>query len=365
MPRLFRLWEKKRGNRLTASKLVGTAGEALFSAVLFVLGCVSLSALIASQALAPTPRFEPGFGFWLMVLVLGSFILLGGGGVIWIVFQVRASAERRSALARKAASLDLSGSAPDHRNEKLPSVPSDANLTNSPGVKLRYRLPVVQSPAWRLLFSAAFCVVWNASAVVLVVLAVKSFLADDPEWFLAIFTVPFLVIGGFAIYDFVRQMLLHTGIGPTNVEISDHPLRRGGRYGVYLSQTGRLWMKTLALDLVCEEAATYREGTDVRTERRAVFKRQIFRRTDFSIEPGMPFEQECTIEIPHDAMHSFQSEHNAVNWKLVVFGEAEGWPPFERSFPMILYPDDVRDQTVDGAADRDPHPQSQPRVSPG
>jgi len=276
------LWEKKRGNRRTGSKLVGTVGEALFSATLFVLGCVSLAALIASQSLAPSPRFAPGFGFWVMVMVLGSFVLLGGGGIIWTVFQVGASAERRSALAKKAATIDLAGKIGTDRQEKLPYIPSDANLTNSPGVKLRYRLPVVQSPAWRLMFAAAFCLIWNASAAVLVVFAAKSFLAERPEWFLTIFTIPFLVIGGYAIYDFARQMLIHTGIGPTNVEISNHPLRRGGRYDVYLSQAGRLWMKNLALSLVCEEAATYRHGRISAPNEKACsiarsFGKQIFR----------------------------------------------------------------------------------------
>ena len=37
-------------------------------------------------------------------------------------------------------------------------------------------------------------------------------------------------------------------------------------------------------------------------------------------------------------MHSFQSRHNVVRWKLVVRGEAEAWPMFERGFPIVVYP---------------------------
>jgi hypothetical protein len=155
---------------------------------------------------------------------------------------------------------------------------------------------------------------------------------------MTVFTGLFVVIGGWAIYDFVRQMLLHTGIGPTNVEISDHPLSPAGAYEVYLSQGGHLAMSTLSLSLVCEETATFREGTNIRTETKRVFDRQIFRRTSFLIEPGVPFEQACSLQVPEDAMHSFQSEHNAVNWRLVVRGEAETWPPYERCFPVIVYP---------------------------
>jgi hypothetical protein len=331
------VWEKKRGHRRTGSTLVGSVGEALFSGALFLLGAMSLAALIASRSLTDSPPFQPGFGFWVMVLVLSSFILLGGGGVIWTVFRVSASAERRSALASRAANLDLTGRAEGPRH-RYPKIPSDANLTNSPGVVLRYRLPVVQSAAWRLMFATAFCLIWNGSAAVLVVLAVDSFLEGRPEWFLTIFAVPFLAIGGWAVYDFIRQMLIHTGIGPTHVEISDHPLHPAGTYQVHLSQGGNLMIKTLALSLVCEEAATYRQGTNIRTETRIVFDRQIFRKTSFRIEPGMPFEHQCHVDIPAGAMHSFRSEHNAVNWRLVVRAEADAWPPYERGFPLIVYP---------------------------
>ncbi len=343
MARLFRVWEKKRGNRRTGSRLVGSLGEAFFSGVLFLLGIVSLTALIASQTMMATPMYSPGFGFWLMVLVLSSFILLGGGGVILTVFQVGASAERRRALAHKAATLDPRGKS--ESPQRLPNIPSDANLTNSPGVKLRYRLPIVQSAAWRLVFATVFCLIWNGSAAVLLVFTINSFLDDRPEWFLRIFSIPFLAIGGWAIYDFVRQMLIHTGIGPTNVEISGHPMFPGKIREVYLSQGGHLAMHVFALRLVCEEMATYRQGTNIRTETRIVFDRQIFRKTNFRIEPGIPFEHQVPIEVPFDAMHSFQSEHNAINWKLVVRGEADGWPAYERAFPVIVHPSHGNDKT--------------------
>ena len=58
----------------------------------------------------------------------------------------------------------------------------------------------------------------------------------------------------------------------------------------------------------------------------------------FRIEPAIPFTAPCTIAMPADVMHSFQSPHNAVRWKLVVCGEAEAWPAFERGFPIVVNP---------------------------
>jgi hypothetical protein len=337
LARWLRVWEKKRGTRRTGSKLVGTLGEVLFSATLFVLGGVSLAALLASQAVLITQPFRPGFGFWVMVIVLSSFMLLGGGGVIWTWLHAGNSPERRSALAKKAVALDPT-SVSSSLTPCLPSIPSDANLTNSPGIKQRYRLPMVQSPASRLTFSLVFCIIWCASSTMLVVLAITSFVWNRPDWLLTLFTIPFLAVGAWSIYDLIRQCSMYAGIGPTNVEISDHPLRPGGEYMVYLSQSGRLAVNALALKLVCEEAATYRQGTDIRIERKRVFDRQIDRKTEFRITPRAPLECEIKLEIPADAMHSFQSEHNSINWKLVVHGEADAWPVFERSFPIIVHP---------------------------
>ena len=63
MSRVFRVWGKKRGNRRSGSQMLGTLGEVLFSSAMFVLGILSLTALILSQNLSVSPPFPPGFGF--------------------------------------------------------------------------------------------------------------------------------------------------------------------------------------------------------------------------------------------------------------------------------------------------------------
>ncbi len=77
----------------------------------------------------------------------------------------------------------------------------------------------------------------------------------------------------------------------------------------------------------------------MRTERREVRRQPVFRAENVKVRPEAPYEHRSTLQAPDDAMHSFQSPHNAIRWKLVVEGEAEGWPRFERCFPILLYPD--------------------------
>lgn len=338
MPRLFRLLEKKRGERRTGSNLVGSVGEALLYGALFLLGVTALTALIGIHFWQQQSAwYSVGVGFWLMVVVLSSFVFTGGIGLLWTAVRLGISAERRSALATHASALDLVHDTVP-RSKDHPTVPAFDGLTDSPGTELAYRLPTSQSPGWRLLAKTIFALLWNGIACVLFVMAAKSWLEGRPQWFLTCFLVPYFAVSGWSIYFLLKQIWLHTGLGQTAVEISDHPLLPGRAYQVHLSQAGHLNVKSIELWLVCEEEVTYRQGTDVRHELCKVFEQQILAQGPVEIKPATPFRATCTLPIPQAAMHSFQSEHNAVYWKLIVKCAPAHWPEFERRHPIVVFP---------------------------
>jgi hypothetical protein len=336
--RLFRFVEKKRGQRRTGSNLVGGVGEALVYGSLLLVGVMLLTALVVNQVLAPDPgSFALGVGRWLGILVMASFVIIGGGGLMYAVLRIGTSAERRGAMARQASELDLvSETVP--RPKHYPTVPPYEGLTNSPGVELAYRLPPSQSPGWRLMATTIFAASWNSVACVLAVWAVTSHLAGRPEWFLTVFLLPFAGVGVWAIRYWLRQIWIDTGMGLTTLEISDCPLLPGHEYQAILAQQGHIAVKSLELWLVCEEEATYRQGTDIRTEVRRVVEQRLWTHGDFRIEPSEPFQAAVIVSIPAAAMHSFHAPHNSVNWKLLVRGEVAHWPAFERGFPIVVYP---------------------------
>jgi hypothetical protein len=167
---------------------------------------------------------------------------------------------------------------------------------------------------------------------------VNSHLRGEPEWFLSLFLIPFALVGvGLAWYT-GRQVLITTGVGPTRLEISAHPLEPAGEYEILLSQSGRLTFRSLRVLLVCEEQATFQQGTNSRTETCPVFQEEIFRRDGFEVQHGIPFEVRSPLRVPAEAMHSFKSAHNEVRWKLIVKGDVQGWPNYEREFPLLVYP---------------------------
>lgn len=336
--RFFRIVEKKRGQRRTGSNWLGGVGEAVFCAVLFLLGTLLLSVLVGTHVVQPHPeQLVLGRGEWLLVLVTASSIVLGGGGLIFTVLKIGTSMERRSAMARRAVESDFVHSTVPHARD-YPTLPAFDGLTDSPGIELAYRLPSSQSPGWQLLATTIFTMLWNFIVCLLTVSVASGHVAGRHEWLLTALLVPFWGVCYWSIRKFLHLLVLNSGTAQTTVEVSDLPLAPGRSYQVVVAQHGQATMRVLSLAVVCEEEATFTQGTDIRTEVRTVFRRTQLERHDFAIEPGRPFTESCAIEIPLAAMHSFQSSHNSVRWKLVVRGEPAGWPPFERDFPVVVYP---------------------------
>jgi hypothetical protein len=274
---------------------------------------------------------------WLVFIVPISFIAIGVGGLVYAAFHWGKSAEHRAAIARSGAGreqIELDGQRP-----RLPNIPDYDDIINSPGTRLAFRLPVSTSPAWRLSGLLLACLLWNGAVGFFLVKAIQGHLGgEEGRWFLTLFVFPFAVVGIWLIVKFVRELLVATGVGPTLVEISGHPLVPGGQFQLFVSQAGRLKVRSLEVSLVCEEQATYRQGTNTRTETREVVRQQVFRREQFEIRHGLPFETECLLEVPAGAMHSFQASHNGIEWKLVVRGDIARWPDFERSFLIVIHP---------------------------
>jgi len=277
------------------------------------------------------------YGLWVIYLVLISLVVIGGIGLIYTLLLMGISIERRASLAGKAKSLKLlrESMPADH----YPAIPNDANLTNSPGVRLAYRLPIEVSPGWWLLATFVFSLLWSGMAGVFFVVALAKHLDGNPDWMLTIVCVPTIAVALTALHRFLREVTNHTHVGPTGVEISNHPLYPGREYRVFVTQAGMMKVKKLRVSLVCEESATYVQGTDVRTERHRVLEDDVATFSNFEIRPGMPFEADYQLKIPNASMHSFKSEHNAIHWKLIVRISTHSTKAVDRSFPIVVYPD--------------------------
>jgi hypothetical protein len=316
---------------------VGSLGEALFFASCFMLGVLCFTTIVGWHFLSPqTQVVGIGTGFWLLTTVSAAFAVLGAVGFWYRVLKVVTSDEHREVIAKRGI---VPRPKQVHPKSILPpSVPPLSIFTDSPGAKLAYRLPGQWRGTGSLVAYGLFAMCWNGMLAVFAVLAVASALQGDTQYRLMLFLIPGLYVGLRSGQLFFKYYVQAIGIGSTTVEIEDQPLLPGRKYKVVLVQYGRLVIKKLTIRLVCEEESTYHFGTDVRTENQVVREQTILDLGRSRIDWGRPLELECSVTIPSDAMHSFQSLHNAIHWKIIVEGEANRWPSYSRSFPVLVYP---------------------------
>ena len=347
MPRLPQPWSKKRGKRFLGVALRGVAGEVAFYAGLFMLGVFAFSLVMLSRfAPEKTPEVSSnalsgGLATWIFGVLAVALIATGGTGLVFRLIRLGASSEFRSVLADRAGSIEVIGNtnnASADEKQKLPSVPRGRLLTESPGERLAYRLASDTSPAAGFAGPAILTVLWNTVWFVLLAVVVSGFWYGRPRWVLVFLMFPFAGIGVWSFRFFLSQLRKQAGVGPTIVEISDQPLYPGQDIHLFVSQSGRLRLKRIKVQLTCEEETFFRQGTDVRVERYEAFCEELEKQRDVRVDPQAPWEQQLTFSLPENAMHSFVGSHNAIRWKIVVSGESRPWPSFCRSFPVVVHP---------------------------
>ena len=343
MPRFPQPWSKKRGQRFLSSALSGVAGEFVFYAGLFLLGVFGISLLLLTRFAperAPDVSAEAMSGelsVWIFGILSLAAMGTGAGRLLFHLTKLAASSERRSAIANRAGSIEMIGPTSDD-GPNLPTVPKGRSLTESPGERLTYRLASDSPTGDGIIGPAVLALLWNAVWFVLLAVVVSGFWYGRPRWILAGLLAPFGGIGLWSFKYFIKLLKQQAGIGPTIVEISNHPLFPGQQYQIFVSQMGRMELRRLKVQLTCEEETFYRQGTDVRVDRHEAFTMVLDNQRNVVVDPQTPWEQQLVLDLPENVMHSFVGSHNAIQWKIVVTGESRTWPSFCRSFPVVVHP---------------------------
>ena len=291
-----------------------------------------------AEPTATSLRAASQWGLWLTAVLLLALAVAGAYGVIVSALQVGASQERRAALAQAATTRleNPEDALPSSRD--FPTVPRDLDLLNSPGVKLKYRLPATQESAWRLFAAAIWMLSCAGLGMALAVVTVEQLLSSRSAWLMSGFSLCVASLAGWAIYSFLSELVAASWMGPPSLEVSHLPLAPGESCEVYLAQSGNLRASLLRVLLVCDEETTFLQGTDIRHDVQRVHCEEICRREQFAVDASHPIDEHFPLTIPPAAMHSFKSPYNAIKWKLVVEVKAEDWPTYLRSFPLVVYP---------------------------
>ena len=220
-----------------------------------------------------------------------------------------------------------------------PFVPALAVGQIVPATVLTWRLKQGDGPWRAVLMTAGINLFWNG--IVGVFIGVAFFAEPRINWWLALFLIPFILVGLILIAVLiatVRTAIIQSRIGRTSLELAVHPLCAGGHFPAHISQAGPLSLRELSIRLVCDEVAQYIHGTTTSTASSRVRELTLLTLLDVQIQRSLPLETNFTFDVPADVMHSFDAPHNKIQWKLIVRGVPESWPEYQREFPVIIHP---------------------------
>ena len=312
----------------------------MFFAGMVLLAFFAIVAVVTSRLIEVDhiSTWTQGPRFWFGLLVLSSVVFVGAYGLVRSLFQIGASAERRSMIAKRAQAISEPATGFLEAPLEYPTVPKVDALMESPGTRLGYRLAQQATPAWSLHALGLFSLMWFGLLGVILAVVTKSFLAGNPRWFLLLVTCALVFVAVRMTGWFFRHLASAVRVGPTHVEISRLPLYPGEQAMVSLTQSGRMTLTKVRLSLVCEEEAIFREGTNVRVERVRAYEQSVLTENLVEVTPKRAIQLDGPIEVPVDAMHSFESPSNSVRWYLCVQGRQRAGASFERRFPLVVYP---------------------------
>src|SRR4029079_11636558 len=174
-----RFFSKKRGTRRTSVPWAGKVAEGFLSVALMALGVIGLYWLIYRVAYVEDAGYWP----WFAMVIPIALIVYGLAAFSRFLWQSVASTERRAAVVQKATDWERLG-ASKAITPALPAVPPIEAVTDSPGVRLAYRLPIDAPSGWVSFTMAAVCLTWNTLVAIFVVQVIALHRAGQPNWLL-------------------------------------------------------------------------------------------------------------------------------------------------------------------------------------
>lgn len=199
-------------------------------------------------------------------------------------------------------------------------------------------IPLKQENSIRalIIFLIVFSVFWDG--VVAIILYQEGFQGGIQWLFLLIFGGIGIVLPLVAVFLVVRAILLRRFFGTPRVMVDHHPVCLGDTIRVATGQAVKrdVLIPRARLQLVAEEEATWRRGTNTYTEERVVFKReQVY---EAPMDSNRLIQLLGEFEVPANAMHTLSGKNNKLTWKVIYEVEAVGCPDVKSFFELAVMP---------------------------
>jgi len=317
----------------------GNASDAVFSVILLGVGFVLLTWFAVGLVIAGRDMALVALATRIVgILFSGSVALIGTFRLIRVLYVNSGSPEHRSQFLQQA--FDLEYLRPfETAQSATPTVPQLAPGQIGHGQRLKFRLLSRDLSRGRLGGLAVFSIVMLGVCTVLVAVIWDQWNQMGLQRLSLTlgFLVVLAVVTGWLLRKTGRHLVTQIQLGPTILELSQHPLLPGGDYQFFFQQFGEIQLERLEVVLECVEQSTYRQGTDMCTHQHTAYSEVLAELNDVQLaDPGAYLEVD--FQLPAAAMHSFSSSNNRIGWRFVVKGAKPGCLEFKREFPILVLP---------------------------
>lgn len=190
------------------------------------------------------------------------------------------------------------------------------------------------SPATKFFGAVVVALFWNGIVSVFLVHLFKNWRSGYFEGFLALFLIPFVLIG-LVLLVAIGYFFLGLFNPRPRLNVTPGTPRLGDVLRVEWEVSGRVEsMRSFCVRLEGREEATYSRGTRTATDR------NVFARLDIAAATA-PQEMRSgsgNVTIPASAMHSFAATHNKIIWSIRIAGEIPRWPDLNEEFALVVLP---------------------------
>ena len=129
---------------------------------------------------------------------------------------------------------------------------------------------------------------------------------------------------------------------PATLEVATSPFLLGSSPHLIYRRIPRRTIEVVECSvhctIVCEERATYRQGSSTRTDKAQVFE-QTFTGSGSTTGAGQGLEAQITVNIPaHVGAPTFDLGDNEVHWYLDAVIVGPGLPDDKQRFPIVVGP---------------------------
>ncbi len=284
---------------------------------------------------------ERGFtADYLFGLVPGLFALVGLGGIVFVVWGARSLRKEagRPSWAPAGAARDFVRLAAGDGGAATAEGWAAETAAELPAGPLT--LEPAMSRLGKLGCATAVALFWNGIVSVFLWQLVTEWRAGRPDWFLAVFLVPFVLIGLLLLSGIPYGVLALLNPRP-RVHLSRGAVPAGGSVQIDWSFRGagsRIRRLKLSLEAVkvITETEVHSRGASVSTRTEPLRTVEVL---DRGAEHPLEFGS-VSLTLPADAPPTSEGAGESVRWKLKLHGEIAYWPDVAEEYEIRVLPPD-------------------------